>query len=82
MAVLKPGFAADLRSANGATAMLLGGAPLDGPRFIEWNFASSSRERIEAAKLAWSEQRMGQVPGEIEWIPLPPPRREQQAPEA
>jgi redox-sensitive bicupin YhaK (pirin superfamily) len=82
MAVLKPGFAADLRSANGAIAMLLGGAPLEGPRFIEWNFASSSKERIEAAKRAWSEQRMGQVPGETEWIPLPPPRRETNAPEA
>lgn len=38
MAVLKPGISADLRSTGGAIAMLLGGAPLDGPRFIEWNF--------------------------------------------
>src|SRR5580698_1909204 len=71
MAVLKPGVSADLRSAAGAIAMVLGGAPLDGPRFMEWNFVSSSKERIETAKLAWSEQRMGHVPGETEWIPLP-----------
>ena len=81
MAVLTPGMSADLRSTDGAIAMLLGGAPLDGQRFIEWNFVSSSREKIEAAKLAWSEQRMGQVPGETEFIPLPPPRREDNAPE-
>ncbi len=82
MAVLTPGVAAKLASANGAVGMLLGGAPLDGARFIEWNFVSSSRDKIEAAKRAWSEQRMGQVPGESEFIPLPPPRREERAPEA
>ncbi|SAL27838.1 pirin domain-containing protein [Caballeronia choica] len=82
MAVLTPGAAVTLTSANGAIAMLLGGAPLDGKRFIEWNFVSSSREKIDAAKLAWSEQRIGQVPGETEFIPLPPPRREDKAPEA
>jgi redox-sensitive bicupin YhaK (pirin superfamily) len=75
MAVLKTGVAANLRSAGGAITMLLGGAPLDGPRFIEWNFVSSSKEKIEAAKRAWSEQRIGHVPGETEFIPLPPPRR-------
>jgi hypothetical protein len=82
MAVLKTGVSADLCSTGGAIAMLLGGAPLDGPRFIEWNFVSSSREKIEAAKLAWTEQRMGQVPGETEFIPLPPPRRQANTPES
>ncbi|OTP76382.1 pirin family protein [Caballeronia sordidicola] len=82
MAVLKNGFSADLRSTNGAIAMLLGGAPLDGTRFIEWNFVSSSKEKIAAAKHAWSEQRMGHVPGETEFIPLPTPRHENNAPEA
>jgi redox-sensitive bicupin YhaK (pirin superfamily) len=80
MAVLKTGVSADLCSTGSAIAMLLGGAPLDGPRFIEWNFVSSSREKIEAAKLAWTEQRMGQVPGETEFIPLPPPRRQANTP--
>jgi redox-sensitive bicupin YhaK (pirin superfamily) len=82
MSVLTPGAAVQLASTSGAIVMLLGGAPLDGTRFIEWNFVSSSRDKIEAAKLAWSEQRMGEVPGETEFIPLPPPRREQRAPEA
>jgi redox-sensitive bicupin YhaK (pirin superfamily) len=51
--------------------MLLGGAPLDGPRFIWWNFVSSSREKIEAAKQRWKDGGFGQVPGETEFIPLP-----------
>jgi len=50
--------------------MLLGGAPI-GPRFMEWNFVATSRERIDAAKQAWREGRFPQVPGESEFIPLP-----------
>ena len=53
--------------------MLVGGAPLDGERFLWWNFVSSSKERIEAAKDDWRAQRFGRVPGETEWIPLPDP---------
>jgi redox-sensitive bicupin YhaK (pirin superfamily) len=60
-----------LASTHGARVMLLGGEKLDGERFIEWNFVASSREKIEAAKLAWTNQEMGKVPGETEWIPLP-----------
>ncbi|ANB19358.1 pirin family protein [Dokdonella koreensis] len=50
---------------------LFGGDPLDGERFMWWNFVSSSRERIEQAKRDWSEGRFDQVPGETEFIPLP-----------
>ncbi len=57
----------------GARLLLLGGAAMDGPRYIFWNFVSSSRERIEQAKAEWERDRMGLVvPGdEKEWIPLP-----------
>jgi len=52
--------------------MLLGGAPLDGPRHIWWNFVSSSPERIEQAKRDWQEGRFPKVPGDAEeFIPLP-----------
>jgi redox-sensitive bicupin YhaK (pirin superfamily) len=71
MAVLALDETVTLASTNGARAMLLGGEKLDGERFIEWNFVASSREKIEAAKLAWTNQQMGKVPGETEWIPLP-----------
>jgi redox-sensitive bicupin YhaK (pirin superfamily) len=51
--------------------MLFGGAPLDGPRLLWWNFVASSRERIEQAKQDWAAQRFAPVPGETEFIPLP-----------
>ena len=54
-----------------ARVMLLGGAPLDGERFIWWNFVASSKALIETAKDDWRAQRFGQVPDETEWIPLP-----------
>jgi hypothetical protein len=51
--------------------MLLGGEPV-GERFIEWNFVSSSRERIEQAKSDWRAGRM-KLPllDDREFIPLP-----------
>jgi redox-sensitive bicupin YhaK (pirin superfamily) len=60
---------------DGARLLLLGGAAMDGPRFIFWNFVSSSRERIEQAKADWKAERFGKVPGdEHEFIPLPEER--------
>lgn len=57
--------------AKGATVMLLGGEPLDGPRYLSWNFVSSSRQRIEQAKQDWLQQRFVPVLGDPEFIPLP-----------
>jgi len=71
MAVLEPGTLPLLRSVGASRVMLLGGAPLDGPRFVWWNFVSSTRERIEQAKADWQAQRFSKVPGETEFIPLP-----------
>jgi hypothetical protein len=71
LAVLEPDSLPMLRSVGPSRAMLLGGAPLDGPRHLWWNFVASSRERIERAKADWREGRFGQVPGETEFIPLP-----------
>ena len=54
MLVFRPGDRISLKAGPaGARVMLLGGATLDGPRHIWWNFVASSRERIEAAKEAW-----------------------------
>jgi redox-sensitive bicupin YhaK (pirin superfamily) len=52
--------------------VLLGGAPLDGKRYIDWNFVSSSKERLEQAKEDWREGKFPTVPGDdVEFIPLP-----------
>jgi redox-sensitive bicupin YhaK (pirin superfamily) len=57
---------------EGARLLLLGGAVMDGPRHIFWNFVSSSRDRIEQAKADWKAARFGRVAGdEKEFIPLP-----------
>jgi redox-sensitive bicupin YhaK (pirin superfamily) len=72
LAVLTAGAAVDVVAGpEGAKLMLLGGAPLEGPRHIWWNFVSSSKERIEQAKSDWKEGRFAKVPGEVEFIPLP-----------
>ena len=60
-----------IRALGNSRVMLAGGAPLDGLRHIYWNFVSSSRERIEAARRDWREQRFAAVPGDAERIPLP-----------
>jgi hypothetical protein len=71
--VFKPGEAITLRASSptGARLMLLGGASLDGPRHIWWNFVSSRKERIDQAKADWKAARFDSVPGETEFIPLP-----------
>ena len=71
LAVLDAGSEPTLRAVTPGRLMLLGGEPLDGPRFIWWNFVSSRRDRIEQAKADWAQGRFGAVPGETEFIPLP-----------
>lgn len=72
MVVLDPAAGAVTVRADGpARLMLAGGAALDGPRYVDWNFVSSSRERIAAAKRDWRERRFAAVPGDDERIPLP-----------
>jgi redox-sensitive bicupin YhaK (pirin superfamily) len=62
----------ELVASSAANVMLLGGAPLVGPRHVEWNFVSSSLERLEKAKRDWQAGGFGKVPGdEHEFIPLP-----------
>jgi redox-sensitive bicupin YhaK (pirin superfamily) len=71
MALLAPARESTIVAPQGARYVVIGGEPLDGHRTVWWNFVSSSKERIERAKTAWEEQKMGQIPGEHEWIPLP-----------
>jgi redox-sensitive bicupin YhaK (pirin superfamily) len=70
MVVLPEGVEPTLGAAGGARIALIGGAPL-GHRFMVWNFVSSRKERIVQAQDDWAAQRLGKVPGETEFIPLP-----------
>ena len=52
--VSQPGDSGGALSARGkARVLLLGGEPLDGPRFLWWNFVSSRKERLAHAADDW-----------------------------
>ena len=71
MLVFAPDDHVTFTAVTGALVMLLGGEPV-GPRFIEWNFVSSSKDRLEQAKADWKAGRM-KLPDfdHDEFIPLP-----------
>jgi redox-sensitive bicupin YhaK (pirin superfamily) len=69
--IFRPGDRITVRATRPARMMFLGGAALEGPRHIWWNFVSSSKERIEQAKADWKAGRFAAVPDETEFIPLP-----------
>ena len=69
--VFRPGDRITVTAMGQARLMFLGGAALEGPRHIWWNFVSSRLDRIEAAKADWKAGRFPAVSGETEFIPLP-----------
>jgi redox-sensitive bicupin YhaK (pirin superfamily) len=69
--IFRPGDRITVRALRRARLMFLGGAALEGPRYIWWNFVSSRKERIEQAKEDWKTGRFAPVPNETEFIPLP-----------
>jgi redox-sensitive bicupin YhaK (pirin superfamily) len=78
MLVFRPGDRISLRAGDqGARIMVLGGATMDGPRHIWWNFVASSKDRIDAAREAWragdwAHGRFRLPPGDdAEFIPAP-----------
>lgn len=79
MAVLESNIDVPVRLAAGTQAVVCGGAPMESPRKMEWNFVSSDSAKIEQAKVDWTaaidsggSTRFPLVPGDDdEWIPLP-----------
>lgn len=72
LVVLRRGEQVVIEAGRDARFMLFGGAPMEGPRYIWWNFVSSRPERIEQAKAEWATGKFDTVPGdESEFIPLP-----------
>jgi redox-sensitive bicupin YhaK (pirin superfamily) len=69
--IFRPGDRITVKAVQPTRMMFLGGTALEGPRYIWWNFVSSSRERIEQAKQDWKTGRFAHVPEETEFIPLP-----------
>jgi len=78
MMVFRPGDKITVvAGAKGARVIILGGETLNGPRYVWWNFVSSSKERIEEAKEQWRREEWGaglfDLPPDdrSEFIPLP-----------
>lgn len=71
LVVLKPGARAALRATEPSRLAVLGGDALDGPRFVWWNFVSSDRERIFAARADWETGKFKTVEGDPEFMPAP-----------
>lgn len=72
MLVLRPGDTVTITAVQPVRLMILGGAAMDGPRYILWNFVSSSRERLEEAKAQWQRGEFPAVPGDDgDPIPIP-----------
>ncbi len=57
--------------AANTTVCIFGGEPLPEPRFIDWNFVSSSKERLQQAREDWLNQRFPPIKGETEFMPYP-----------
>jgi hypothetical protein len=79
MAVLSSARPCPIRISAGARIMMAGGDPLDGPRYLDWNFVASSKERLAQAAADWRasiaagfvDSTFTQPPGETSWVPLP-----------
>ena len=69
--VLRPGDEIQISAKTPVRAMFLGGEPMDGPRYLWWNFVATSKDRLEQAKNDWKLGRFDPVPGDDELIPLP-----------
>jgi len=71
MPVFKAGGSVGLKAVEPSVVLLLGGESV-GPRFLDWNFVASSKERLEQAKADWRAGRL-KLPDldNAEFIPLP-----------
>jgi redox-sensitive bicupin YhaK (pirin superfamily) len=71
LVVIRPGARAALRATAPSRLAALGGDAMDGPRFVWWNFVSSTRERVVAARADWEAGRFATIAGESEVMPAP-----------
>lgn len=71
LVVLEPGGTVNLCADSECHAVLIGGAPLDGPRRMNWNFVASDPELIVQARTRWAAGDWPSVPGETGRIELP-----------
>lgn len=79
MGIIAPGWTGKVSLKGGTRIIFAGGDALDAPRHLDWNFLTSSKERLAQAAANWRASIAGgfsgthftQPPGETAWIPLP-----------
>jgi redox-sensitive bicupin YhaK (pirin superfamily) len=72
MLVAKDHDACAVTLKENTTLYIFGGEPFAEERFIDWNFVSSSKEKIEEAKQKWKDQAFDKIPGDDqEFVPYP-----------
>ncbi|NVZ62161.1 pirin family protein [Pseudomonas gingeri] len=71
LVVLPGGESPTLFAAGECHLVMIGGAPLDGPRRMNWNFVASDPALIDQARARWAAGDWPTVPGESERIALP-----------
>ena len=69
--VLSAGEDVTLCADSPCHVVILGGATLDGPRRMNWNFVASDQALIERARARWTAGQWPTVPGETGRIELP-----------
>ena len=70
--ILKPSVSITLQATRRTRLLVLGGEPMDGPRYIYWNFVSSRKDKIEDAKNKWLQGKFPLIINDKdEFIPLP-----------
>jgi redox-sensitive bicupin YhaK (pirin superfamily) len=69
--IAKESSLCEFEMGENTTVYIFGGEPFPEERFIDWNFVSSSKERLKQAKEDWIHQRFQKVPGETEFVPYP-----------
>ncbi|WP_300490706.1 pirin family protein [Flavobacterium sp.] len=71
--IAKDSTLCEFEMGENTTVYIFGGEAFPEERFIFWNFVASNKALIEAAKERWEKQEFPKVPGETEFVPLPPP---------
>jgi len=69
--IAKDSTVREFEMGENSTVYIFGGTPLPEEHYIDWNFVSSSKDRLKQAKEEWIKQVFPRVPGETEFIPYP-----------
>ncbi|MFN4149335.1 MAG: pirin family protein, partial [Candidatus Sericytochromatia bacterium] len=71
MLVFKNGSEINIEAIGDVRAVIVGGKAFPEPRYLYWNFVSTSKEKLEEAKDRWRKQNFPKIEGETEFVTMP-----------